>query len=391
MARSRCGTRPGLCWKGLCWKLWGSTCSTTAMSADTAPGGSDEPVSNPTGFDLERVVPWLLSKCEWLASPFTWVKLAGGHSNLTYRVTDANGEAIVVRRPPQGELLPSAHDMGREFKVMTALWPTAVPVAEPLAFCDDKNVTGSLFYAMRAVEGISLYNSDQVEMQIPEELRRSHGFHFIDVLADLHALDPADVGLGDLGRPDAYVGRQLKRWRASWDASKTIEEPNVASLHSFLADRTPEQGPARVVHGDYGLHNCVSNGHGRVAAVIDWEISTLGDALADLAYAINAWGERGEVSGRGVKPSLAPGYPSSKEMLERYATRTGVDLSNIGFYVSFNHWKTVCIIDGVLARYYQGQKSSEGVDLIGLAAGRDESLGKAIAAAEPLGYVRTHG
>ncbi len=358
------------------------------MSADATPGTTDAPVESPAGFDLERVVPWLQSQIAWLATPLTWVKLAGGHSNLTYKVTDANGESIVVRRPPQGELLPSAHDMGREFKVMTALWPTAVPVAEPLAFCDDKSVTGSLFYAMRAVEGISLYTAEQVEGQIPEALRRDHGFHFMDVLADLHALDPDEVGLSDLGRPDAYVGRQLKRWRASWDASKTIEEPNVAKLHQFLADRTPEQGPARVVHGDYGLHNCVSNKQGRVAAVIDWEISTLGDPLADLAYAINAWGVRGEVSGRGVKPSLAPGYPSGEEMLERYATRTGVDLSNIGFYVSFNHWKTVCIIDGVLARYYQGQKSSEGVDLVGLAAGRDESLSKAIAAAVPLGFVR---
>ena len=358
------------------------------MSADTPSGSNPAPVDNPAGFDLERVVPWLESQCPWLTAPLTWVKLVGGHSNLTYRVTDGNGSAIVVRRPPEGELLPSAHDMGREYKVMSALWPTPVPVAEPLAFCDDRSVTGSLFYAMRAVDGISLYNAEQVEDHIPEELRRGHGFHFIDVLADLHALEPNAVGLGDLGRPDAYVGRQLKRWRASWDASKTMEEPNVERLHAFLAERTPEQGAARVVHGDYGLHNCVSNKQGRVAAVIDWEISTLGDALADLAYAINAWGTRGEVSQRGIKASLAPGYPTGEEMLERYATRTGVDLSNIGFYSSFNHWKTVCIIDGVLARYYQGQKSTEGVDLLGLAAGRDEALAKAIAAAGPLGFSR---
>ena len=347
----------------------------------------DEKGGFPTGFDVQRVVPWLREHCPWIEPPLIWEKLVGGHSNLTYRVTDAAGHSFVVRRPPQGELLPSAHDMGREYKVMKALWPTAVPVPEPLAFCDDKDVTGAVFYAMRTIVGRSLYNASEVEELIPEELRRGHGFHFIDVLADLHAIDPSEVGLGDLGRPDAYVARQLKRWRASWDASKTVDAPDVERLHAFLSERTPEQGPARIVHGDYGLHNCILNREGRVAAVVDWEISTLGDPLADLAYAINAWGTPGEVSGRGVKPSLAPGYPTGEELLARYARKTGVDLSDIGFYVSFNHWKTVCIIDGVLARYYHGQKSAEGVDLPGLAFGRDESLAKAVTAAEPIGFV----
>jgi aminoglycoside phosphotransferase (APT) family kinase protein len=348
--------------------------------ADTAT--TDAPI----GFDVARVVPWLRERCAWMEPPFVWTKLAGGHSNFTYRVTDANGREFVLRRPPLGELLPSAHDMAREFKVLSALWPTPVPVPEPLAFCDDIAVTGAKFYAMGAVVGQSLYNAAEVEGLIPEHLRRDHGFHFIDVLADLHALDPAQVGLGDLGRPDEYVARQLKRWKASWDASKTLDLPAVDHLHAYLIANTPEQGPARIVHGDYGLHNAVSNTQGRVAAVIDWEISTLGDPLADLAYAINAWGKPGEVSLRSVKPSLAPGYPTDDEMLARYATRTGVDLSRIGFYISFNHWKTVCIIDGVLARYYNAQKSSDGVDLVALAAGRDESLEKAIAAASSIGY-----
>lgn len=344
--------------------------------------------AEPVGFDVDRVVPWLQERCSWITLPLSWEKLVGGHSNLTYRVTDAGDNAFVLRRPPQGELLPSAHDMAREFKIMSALWPTPVPVPEPLAFCDDKTITGALFYAMRAIDGRSLYNADEVEALIPVELRRAHGFHFIDVLADLHAIEPSAVGLGDLGRPEAYVARQLKRWKASWDASKTIDAPDVTNLQAFLSARIPEQGPARVVHGDYGLHNCVSNRFGQVAAVVDWEISTLGDPMADLSYAINAWGKPGEVSGRGVKPSLAPGYPTDTELLDRYAERTGVDLSDISFYISFNHWKTVCIIDGVLARYYAGNKGTEGVDLVGLALGRDEALAKSIAAAEPIGYAR---
>ena len=349
-----------------------------------------QPLAGPVvGFNIEAVIPWLEARCDWMEAPYSWERLAGGHSNLTYRVTDANGSTFVLRRPPEGELLPSAHDMGREFKLMNALWSTPVPVAEPLAFCDDKTLTGAVFYAMRAVVGRSLYNASEVEGLIPEHLRRAHGFHFIDVLADLHAIEPTSVGLGDLGRPDAYVARQLKRWKASWDASKTIEAPDVERLHDFLASRTPEQGPARIVHGDYGLHNCVSNSQGRIAAVIDWEISTLGDPMADLAYAINAWGKPGEVSGRGIKPSLAPGYPTDDELLARYAAKTGIDISGIAFYISFNHWKTVCILDGVLARYYAGQKSTQGVDIAGLVAGREETLVKAIDAAESLGFSRS--
>ena len=373
------------------WSPAGPPCSTVPVTNDAATthdAQTDDP-NAPIGFYVDRVVPWLRERCEWVTPPLTWTKLTGGHSNFTYRVEDVNGEQFVMRRPPLGELLPSAHDMAREFKVMTALWPTPVPVPEPLAMCDDKTVTGAMFYAMRSIVGRSLYNADEVEELVPEGLRREHGFHFIDVLADLHAIEPDAIGLGDLGRPDAYVGRQLKRWKASWDASKTCERADIDRLHAYLLDRMPEQGPARVVHGDFGLHNCISNNEGRIAAVVDWEISTLGDSLADLAYAMNGWGKRDEASQRGMKPSLAPGYPTDIELLDRYAERTGVDLRDIDFYISFNHWKTACIIDGVLARYYHGQKSTEGVDIAGLELGRDEALENAITAADRFGYKPT--
>ena len=357
----------------------------STMSQDPSP---TSPAFAPVGVDVEAVLAWLGERCAWLRAPVTWAKLAGGHSNLTYRVLDSAGNAFVLRRPPLGELLPSAHDMAREFNVMSALWPTAVPVPQPLALCEDKAVTGAIFYAMGAVEGRSLYNAEEAEAHVPEQLRRQHGFHFIDVLADLHAIDPQAVGLGDLGRAEAYVARQLKRWKASWDASRTCDLPDVERMHAYLSDRVPEQGPGRIVHGDYGLHNTISDAGGRIAAVVDWEISTLGDPLADLAYAINGWGKRGEVSRRLVKPSMAPGYPTDDELLERYAERTGMDLRDIDFYVAFNHWKTTCIIDGVLARYHHGQKSVEGVDIVGLEFGRDEALDKAVAAAERFGYRR---
>ncbi len=353
------------------------------MSHDASDATDPE---QPMGVDVARVLPWLRDRLDWVEPPLTWEKLAGGHSNFTYRVTDAGGNTFVLRRPPMGELLPSAHDMGREFKIMSALWPTPVPVPEPLAFCDDKDVTGAAFYVMRSVQGKSLYNAEEADAHVPEPLREAHGEHFIDVLAALHAIEPASVGLEDLGRPDAYVARQLKRWKASWDASKTCERPDIDRLHAYLSERTPVQGPARVVHGDYGLHNVISTTGGRIAAVVDWEISTLGDSLADLAYAINSWGKRTDVSRRVVKPSTLPGYPTDMDLLKRYATATGADISGIDFYISFNHWKTACIVDGVLARYHHGQKSTEGVDLAALEFGRDESLAKAVAAAGAMGY-----
>lgn len=337
-----------------------------------------EVTDHPDGIEVDRVTDWVTSARPDLAGPFSFERLHGGHSNFTFRVTDANGRRFVLRRPPLGELLPSAHDMGREFRIISALWPTPVPVPEPIAFCDDVSVTGARFYCMGAVDGTSLYEAEDVQAQVPEPLRRQLGESFIDVLAELHALDPDDIGLGDLGRKDDYVGRQLKRWFASWNASQTPDTEGVsavAELHAELTARLPQQGPARLVHGDYGLHNCLSARGGFVAAVVDWEISTLGDPLADLAYALNSWiGPDDPPPVKSDVPTLEPGFPRRQELAERYAERTGADLSQLGYYSAFNHWKTVCILQGVYARYLHGQKSSDDVDLPLLAQRRDHSL-----------------
>ena len=201
---------------------------------------------------------------------------------------------MVVRRPPLGELLPTAHDMHREYTVISALWPTPVPVPEPLAFCADESVTGARFYAMGWVEGRSLYTGAETAEHLPSlEARARTGPSFIDTLAALHQLDPDEIGLGNLGKRTSYVGRQLHRWYESWNASKDRDRPDVDRLYQFLVDHLPEQTRFTVVHGDYGLHNCRVAADGRIAAVVDWEISTLGDPLADLAYCINAWVEPG--------------------------------------------------------------------------------------------------
>jgi aminoglycoside phosphotransferase (APT) family kinase protein len=277
--------------------------------------------------------------------------------------------------------------MQREFRVIDALWPTPVPVPEPLAFCSDAEVTGAPFYAMGVVEGRSLYTPEDVETFIALERRRDLGLSFIDVLAELHLLDPVEIGLGELGKADSYVLRQLRRWYASWNASKTAERPAVDDLHEFFVANAPQQGPVRVVHGDYGLHNCISSPDGFIAAVVDWEISTLGDPLADLAYALNAWAEPGESVGPAVnRPTTMPGFPRRDELLARYVERSGADVSSIAYYSAFNHWKTAAIIEGVYARYLKGQKSSEGVDLEALCFSRDRALEQAVVKAIELGY-----
>jgi aminoglycoside phosphotransferase (APT) family kinase protein len=306
-------------------------------------------MAEPTGFDVASVTAWLSGRIPRLVPPLRWTRLAGGHSNFTYRVDDAGDLAFVLRRPPLGDLLPTAHDMGREFTLISALWPTPVPVPEPLAYCDDKEVTGANFYAMGWVEGRPLYTSAEAGAYLTVEARAATGPSFIDTLAALHSLDPDQVGLGQLGRRDAYVSRQLHRWYR---------------LHAFLVERLPEQARVSVVHGDYGLHNCRVAADGHIAAVVDWEISTIGDPMADLAYGINAWVESAdELAGRDDPPTILPGFWSRQQLLDRYAAGTGADIGQIDYYRCFNHWKSACILQGVYARYLHGQKDTEGVDL----------------------------
>jgi len=319
------------------------------------------------GYDIPAVEAWIAANIPSLTPPFTWTRLPGGHSNLTYKIVALDGAEAVIRRPPMGELLPKAHDMGREWALIKALGPTAVPVPAALGFCESPDVTGAWFYVMGVVNGRPLYNADDCLEWVAPENRVTLAHSFIDVLADLHSLDPDELGLGNLGKKENYVGRQLKTWYRSWTASiepAQYDDPRAHELQCYFLEHMPDQGPAKVVHGDYGLHNCLIGADGAVAAVVDWEISTLGDPLADLAYALNQWSEPGDpvLAGPGGPTSL-PGFPSRAYLADRYAARTGRDLTMLDFYVGFNRWKTAAIVHGVYARYMEGKKSSDGVDV----------------------------
>ena len=330
------------------------------------------------GYDTKAVEAWIPRDLTGLQPPLTWTQLAGGHSNLTYKLEDESGNRAVIRRPPLGKLLPKAHDMSREWALISALGPTAVPVPAALAFCDDVGVTGAHFYVMGLVEGHPLYNADDTNKWLPEESRMRFARTFIDVLAALHALDPDEVGLGDLGKKENYVGRQLKTWYRSWNASiegAKFDDPRAHKLQEYFLANMPEQGPAKVVHGDYSVHNIMTTPEGGIAAVLDWEISTLGDPLADLAYALNQWpDDDGAVPFRPVASTSVPGFPGRKEMARWYAELTGRDLSRLDYYTGFNRWKTAAITHGVYARYMEGKKNTEGIDLEGLRKSVEFSL-----------------
>jgi aminoglycoside phosphotransferase (APT) family kinase protein len=231
---------------------------------------------------------------------------------------------------------------------------------------------------MGRIDGKPLYNSDDTEALIPIERREIMAHSFIDALADLHQVDPDAVGLGELGKRDSYVGRQIKTWYRSWTSSVAgaqYDDDRAHTLQAYFLDHLPDQGPIRVVHGDYGLHNCLFGADSAVAAVVDWEISTLGDPLADLAYALNPWPDPSDSRPTAPEAATSPaGFPTRSALANRYAEKTGRDLSNLPYYIAFNRWKTACIVHGVYARYMEGKKSTDGVDLPTLKSRIDLSL-----------------
>jgi aminoglycoside phosphotransferase (APT) family kinase protein len=337
----------------------------TSSSQTNESSGEHEDIP---GYDRGAVNAWVRENIEGLTPPFQWVQLEGGHSNLTYLLTDTDGREAVIRRPPMGELLPKAHDMGREFKIISGLGPTDVPVATAYGYCEDPSVIGAHFYIMSKVEGRAMYDDEDVEAWLSMDARVRMADSFIETLAKLHSVIPADVGLDDLGRHDGYVARQLRTWYGSWTASAEgakYDDDRIHSLHEMFQNNLPEQGPARVVHGDYGPHNCMVDADGNIVAVLDWEISTLGDPMADFAYAVNGWGDPDVEGDSGISggATTAPGFPSRDRLIERYAEITRADLSQLSFYRSFNYFKTACILHGVYSRYMEGQKSTVGIDV----------------------------
>lgn len=314
------------------------------------------PVAVPAGIDADGLKDWFAASVSEVRPPLTFSPIAGGRSNLTYTVTDAEGRAWVLRRPPLGPRLPSAHDMEREHKIMAALGPTPVPVPPMVGLCTDDSVTGAPFYVMRYVDGLVLRDPEAVA-EVDERVRWAASESLVDVLVDLHSLVPDAVGLGELGRKEGYVERLLRRWRGQWDKSKTREIPLIEDVADRLARDVPEQERTSIVHGDYRLDNAiVAPEDGSVRAILDWELCTLGDPLADVGLLLVYWTEPGDEFSPffWAAPTTAPGFPGRKDIATRYAARSGRDLSEIDFYVALGLWKVAVILEGVYARYASG-------------------------------------
>lgn len=316
-----------------------------------------EPVAEKDRLDEAALAEWMAGNVDGFAGPVTLSKFKGGQSNPTYRV-DTAGAAYVLRRQPFGDLLPSAHAVDREFKVTSALFAQGFPVPRPFGLCEDREVIGSMFYVMGLVEGRNLWDG---AMPGKEPAERTALYHaMIDTMADLHRFDPDAIGLGDYGKPGDYCARQVHRWSKQYRLSETGEIPEMDRLIAFLPESIPPQQANSIAHGDYRLDNLVfAPEEARVAAVLDWELSTLGDPVADFANLMINWilppDGRAPIGGLDL-PAL--GIPTVEQAVERYVGRTGYDVPPMDWYFAFCLFRLAGILQGVKKRALDGNASS---------------------------------
>ncbi|QIZ38004.1 phosphotransferase family protein [Saccharopolyspora sp. ASAGF58] len=325
-------------------------------------------MSAPEGLDLAPLQRFFDAQVPSTQGPLSASLIAGGKSNLTYRLTDGIHQ-WVLRRPPLGPLTPTAHDMAREYRVIAALSETDVPVAQPVALCEDPDVLGVPFAVVSYVDGLTMRSADDTQpLPVSHAQRCSHAL--VDTLASLHAVPHDEIGLNDFGRPSGYLERQVRRWRSQWDRVATRELPDLQQLHDALARALPTQAGESIVHGDFRLDNTLLDhtDPGVVRAVVDWEMATLGDPLADLGLMLVYWDPVTEPV-LGVRHAIAanPGFARPDELAQRYATRSGRPVDNLGFYRALASFKLAVIAEGIHQRYLAGKTVGNGFDTVGAA------------------------
>ncbi len=315
------------------------------------------------GINYDEVSSWMVEHVGATA-PLAFTLIAGGRSNLTFQVTDASARRYALRRPPTSHVLPTAHDMVREFTIISALYPLEIPVARPLGLCTDDSVNDRPFYVMEFVDGAILRDRDQAEREFSETTRGLIGENLAATLAQLHDVDVDRAGLGDLARHDQYIERQLRRWRTQYEQMRVDGVDHgglVEAVGDQLAASIPTQQRVSVVHGDYRLDNTVLDKNGAVRAILDWEICTLGDPMADLGLLLVYWSEPGDEAAAllGAAPTMAKGFASRDEVLKAYAAHSPLDVSDVAYYQAFGYWKLACILQGVFARYSAGATAGD--------------------------------
>ena len=325
---------------------------------DTAPIRPEE------RFDPARLEAWLRPRLVDARGPMRVEQFPGGHSNLTYclRFEPADGPPLdlVLRRPPLGPVAPRAHDMAREHRVLQRLSSAFPPAPRVFLFCDDPSLIGAPFYVMERRHGVVVRRDWPDELPDTAEARRQAGLALLDGLVALHQVDFERIGLGDLGRPAGFVERQVRGWTERWERARTREIPLMERLARRLLDTLPPSPPATLVHNDWKLDNVMLDAAdpGRVVAVFDWEMATLGDPLIDLGTTLGYWPQAGDPPariGNPAGPTTLPGFPTRTELVERYAGARGVDCSRIGWYESFGLWKTAVVLEQIYVRFVRGQ------------------------------------
>ncbi|HEX4110280.1 MAG TPA: phosphotransferase family protein [Solirubrobacteraceae bacterium] len=317
----------------------------TDQSAEPAGG-----TAAPPGIDPAGVLQWMLAHVGELRPPLAFQRIGHGQSNLTYRANDAGGRSWVLRRPPLGPLLPSAHDVAREYRIISALAPVGVPVPSTVGVCEDPQVTGGPFYVMQDVDGVVLKDM-RAGREVSAQARAAAGRGLAETLAQIHAIDVAAAGLGDLARHEGYAERLIRRWSEQWRQTDGGERPIVLELAERLHAGIPEQTEVALVHGDYRLDNLILGPDGSVRAVLDWELSTLGDPLADLGLLLVYTTEAGDPSRPlGASATELPGFPTRAELVDLYAAASGRDVSAVPFWTALGAWKLAIVLEGVIAR-----------------------------------------
>ena len=342
---------------------------------------------DPQGISLTPLTAWLQAMVPAfdVSGPCRVELLAGGRSNLTYVVTDASGRRWAIRRPPLGHLLPSAHDLGRESTVLQALNKAGYPVPKPWALCEDPSIIGARFLVMDFVDGFVIADHiDAAHLTPSQAVNASH--LLVEGLARLHQLDARAIGLGDFGRPEGYLARQVRRWGQQWQLTKTREIAGIDRMADWLAERVtslPDGLPWSLVHGDYRMDNVIIDpDFTSLRAVLDWEMSTLGDPVADLAVALVYWSQaddrlRCEVPvARDV--TSGPGFWRRETIVEQYAAMTGLDLEHLGFCLVLACYKLAVIMESLNFRGLNGQQ-------LGAAKERGEDMDGAVLALAELG------
>ncbi len=331
--------------------------------------------TSPKGIDVEAVSQWLDENIAGATAPYEFELIAAGGSNLTYRVRDASGQVWALRRPPVAARLATAHDMSREWKIMSALDRNSdIPVPRMLGYCDDTERFDAHFYVMSFVEGTIIRDSKSVESLSAAQCKAATDA-LVDVQAAFHNLDVDAIGLGDLAKTrDGYVARQLRRWSRQVDAGKTRELPLLADLHQRLGEHIPpETRRPSLAHGDYRFDNTVIDEQCNIVAVLDWELCTLGDPTADFVWSLLYWAQPGDaISWLLDAPTFSEKFPSRDYVIDRYQQACGQSLEHLDYYMAFSWWKQACIVEGVYSRLQQGASGGMVVDSLDAVAQRVE-------------------